>query len=244
VNKIVKLEKLAKTLRRDLTANPLKASVLGILLLGALYFWGPLIWKHVAGPKATDSTAAAAISPSEQVATQNSSAQPVAETPMEAWREIRNRRMNDPSAHSATYRPEWGQIFQSAATVAPPTKPQLEAVGARQLDDDPEKLGLVLQGIAIGAGSKKAIINGKVYRELDIVTVKKTAERPELKFLVVQVTRRMAEVEHGGRRWKLLLRTKSPNSKETEDTEPVSETKDKAQDEPDSAPKQTGTPSR
>src|SRR6266576_3193818 len=46
--KAVNLEKLAKQLRRDLAANPKKAAALGLMVLVALYFWGPLAWKWVA----------------------------------------------------------------------------------------------------------------------------------------------------------------------------------------------------
>ena len=43
--KLVKLDKLAKQARRDLLANPKKAALLGLMLLVAAYFWGPLLWK-------------------------------------------------------------------------------------------------------------------------------------------------------------------------------------------------------
>ena len=46
--KLVKLHKLAKQARRDLLANPKKAAILGLMLLVALYFWGPLLWKWFA----------------------------------------------------------------------------------------------------------------------------------------------------------------------------------------------------
>ncbi len=47
------LEKLTKQLRRDVAANPKKAALLGLMVVVALYFWGPLVWKFasVAGGK-------------------------------------------------------------------------------------------------------------------------------------------------------------------------------------------------
>ena len=89
----------------------------------------------------------------------------------------------------------------------------------------------------MGASSKKAIVNGKVYRELDVITIKKASDHPELKFLVVQVTRRMVEVEHGGRRWQLSLRQPAADAKASKDSEPASQTKDPAKDDPASSPK-------
>ena len=53
------LNKLARQLRREAMANPKKAAVLGLLLLVALYFWGPLVWGRVAGDGASEKPPAA-----------------------------------------------------------------------------------------------------------------------------------------------------------------------------------------
>ena len=44
----MKLDKLLKQAKRDLVASPKKAAVLGLMLLVAAYFWGPLLWKWMA----------------------------------------------------------------------------------------------------------------------------------------------------------------------------------------------------
>src|SRR6188474_2854883 len=102
----VKLDKLLKMLKRDLAANPMKAGVLGILLLGGLYFWGPLVWKWVA--KKGPAGASAAVVPSatqESVGTQNAGIQGAGteekKEPEFVWREVRDRRESDPLARSA-----------------------------------------------------------------------------------------------------------------------------------------------
>ena len=106
----VKLDKLLKMLRRDLAANPMKAGVLGILLLGGLYFWGPLVWKWVA-KKGPAGASAAAIVPSatqEPIGTQNAGLQGTGteekKEPEFVWREVRDRRESDPLARSANFR--------------------------------------------------------------------------------------------------------------------------------------------
>ena len=54
----VKLDKLTKQLRRDIAANPKKAAALGLMVLVALYFWGPLVWSWFAPAAARESSKA------------------------------------------------------------------------------------------------------------------------------------------------------------------------------------------
>jgi hypothetical protein len=204
----VKLGKLAKTLRRDLTANPLKAGVLGVLLLGGLYFWGPLVWKWV-GKKNSDQPVAAAADPEQTPLAHDASLQSGqrAATKQEigiTWREIQDRRAKDPASHSAIFRQEWNHIFQTAIAAPAPAE-GTNQTRTEQFDEDPNKLGLLLEGVAIGSSSKRAVINGKVYRELDIITVKRTPTHPEMKYRLVRVARKTVELEHGGHRWPLSL---------------------------------------
>jgi hypothetical protein len=230
----VKLDKLVKTLRRDLLANPLKAGVLGILLLGGLYFWGPLVWKWVAKKGPANVAAAEVVPPAttpEIVSAQNAGVQTAAveekQEPDFVWREIRDRRDSDPLARSAIFRPEWSQIFQVAAAVTA-AKPPAEVAEVKQVEVDPRQLGLVLQGVAISPKGNRAVINGKAYRELDSITVKQTSTKtnndeailPDLKFRLVRVFRKMVEVERGGKTWKLWLASAEPeNEKSFEVTE-------------------------
>ena len=227
----MKLDKLVKTLRRDLAANPMKAGVLGILLLGGLYFWGPLVWKCVA-KKGT--AGAAAVVPSathEAVGTQNAGIQGTGteekKEPEFVWREVRDRRASDPLARSANFRPEWSQIFQVAAAVTA-AKPQTEVAEVKQVEVNPKDLGLVLQGVAISPKMNRAVISGKVYREHDWITVKQTssttnnheAPLPDLKFRLVRVFRKLVEVERGGKTFKLwLASTESESEKSLEVTQ-------------------------
>lgn len=214
----MKLDKLVKTLRRDLAANPMKAGVLGILLLGGLYFWGPLVWKWVA-KKGPASASAAAVIPSathETVGTQNAGLQPTGteekQEPDFVWRQVRDRRESDPFARSANFRPEWSHIFQVAAAVTA-AKPEVEVTEPKPVEVDPRQLGLVLQGVAISPRANRAVINGKVYRELDWITVKQTsnttnnqeAPLPDLKFRLVRVYRKMVELQRGGKTWAIKL---------------------------------------
>ena len=128
----MKLDKLVKTFRRDLAANPMKAGVLGVLLLGGLYFWGPLVWKWVGNKGTTAAPSAAAVStPAEEPAGAHSASVQLAGGATEikqtgfAWRETRDQRETDPLVRSAEFLPEWSQVFQ-VATVTKVAAPQAE----------------------------------------------------------------------------------------------------------------------
>ncbi len=217
---LVKLEKLVKTLRRDLAANPMKSGVLGVLLLGGLYFWGPLIWKWV-GKKGSAASASVVVnSPSvaELTGGQSAGVQAVrgATSPIEAkvqWQEVRNLRERDPLTQSAHFSPEWGHVFQVATAAAKDGTPQTIGEETKKVEVGPQQLGLVLQGVTVGSKTKKAIINGVVYRELDWITAKqvegnsenKDDHHSEFKFQMVKVHRRMVELAGGGKIWTLKL---------------------------------------
>jgi hypothetical protein len=225
---IVKLDKLVKTLRRDIAANPMKAGVLGILLLGGLYFWGPLVWKWVAKKGPADAAAAAVVpTATPAVGVQNAGVQGTGteekkETEF-VWRQMRDRRESDPFARSANFRPEWNHIFQVAAAVAP-AKPEVEIAEVKQVEVKPNELGLVLQGVAISPNMNRAVISGRVYREHDLITVKQTpstdnkheASLPDVKFRLVRVFRKLVEVERGGKTYKLWLAAEPETEKSLE----------------------------
>lgn len=221
---LVKLDKLVKTLRREVSANPMKAGVLGVLLLGGMYFWVPLFLKWMgktgttAAPGAMVVPAVASEPPGGLVSggqTGNSTAV-IKETAI-TWREMRDRREADPLARSADYRPEWNQVFQvSAAAPTPVVRAETEL--RQPVELDPADLGMVLQGVVIGSKVKKAIINGKIYCEHDRVSVHQNAgkesnkddEQPNVEFRLVRIFRRMVELERGGKSWQLQLTSVEP----------------------------------
>ncbi len=241
----MKLDKLVKTLRRDLAANPLKAGVLGVLLLCGLYFWGPLVWKWVGkkGAAAPD----VAVVPS--VSLPSAGASSVGGIPGSgvgesketgpAWREVRDLRKADPLARSADFRPPWSQIFQVAATVAKAAEPDVEAPAKQPAEVDPRNLGLVLQGVAIGPQGKKAIISGKVYRELDSITVSRDSDAPrneigqrsDVVFTLLRVYRKMVVVEREGKIWELKQTSAAAQEQPPTKVNPVQPGRDEPRDE-------------
>lgn len=237
----MKLDKVVKTLRRDLAANPMKAGVLGVLLLGGLYFWGPLIWKWV-GKKGTPAAAVAA--PAQEHASEpNAAVQTVAEevklqdSPFE-WQEIQRQRDADPFMRSADYQPQWDQKFQVSAVT--PVAQRLEEVESNTQEQlDPRDLGLVLQGVFIGTRTKKAIINGTVYCEKDLIPVDLPTDdsgnedtQREVEFRLLRVFRRMVELERAGKTWQLQLVTAETPKRNLEKIAPETQVKSEPRDEP------------
>jgi len=89
------LQKLSKQLKRELKANPQKAGMLGVLVLVAGWFWGPLVFKSEEKKK-TPAVAASATTPTTAGAT-TSGTTDVAAVPSTAgkermdWRELSSR---------------------------------------------------------------------------------------------------------------------------------------------------------
>lgn len=217
----MKLDKLVKTLRRDVAANPAKASALGGLLLVGLYFWGPLVWKCVAGKKSASVPTAAALplpvasSPNPQgvsAAVQN-------EIKLD-WRAIRQWRERDPLTRTADFQLPWNQAFLTPRGADATGKKGAEEQVKPPVAADPGKLGLVLEGVVIGSKVRRAIISGKVYREHDEVKVGNNKEasqtpgtkQPELVFWLKHVSRKMVELERDGRIWRLEIGDSPPDS--------------------------------
>ena len=218
--RLVKLDKLAKILRREMAANPMKAGVLGVLLLGGMYFWGPLAWKWLTkkGIPAAPSTVGGSIATTEHASGTPTSEQAAADridlTEITiAWQEIQRQREADPLARSADYRPQWDQTFQVTAVI-PATERNDDAESKKQENRGPQELGLVLQGVFIGSHSKKAVISGKVYREGDLIAASQRSDttsdndrQSEVDFQLVHVFRKMVEVKRAGKTWQLKLAT-------------------------------------
>ncbi|MFN0021540.1 MAG: hypothetical protein ACKVP0_25085 [Pirellulaceae bacterium] len=226
----MKLEKLVKTLHRELVANPMKTGVLGVLLLGGMYFWVPLIWKWAGNEGATVAPGAmvAPAGDSEPLGRLAASGQSGNSTAVNkeaaiGWREIRERREADPLATSADFHSEWNQKFQ-VSIAAPVQESRSEAEVKQPVELDPSELGMVLQGVVISPRVKKAIINGNIYREHDTINVQqnagkssdKGASQPDLEFRLLRVFRRMVELERGGRTWQLKLTSSDPAKTSTE----------------------------
>ena len=210
-----------KKLRREATANPKKAGLLGLLLLVAVYFWAPLLrqWTRSA-ENAPDTSAAAPPAAATSAPPGGAVAPPLAAaTPVEALTPSAPT-----AAASATPRFHWKQLVAAIESdprmrpVEPPAElaaqrdpfidPRPPAVaeaapevaGERSEDVTPGELGLVLSSTIIGHQRRTALVNGKVYaagRELEA--------RDGVVFVVRDIEPWGIVLERAGKRFELEL---------------------------------------
>jgi hypothetical protein len=200
----VNLEKLARQLRRDLAANPKKAAALGLMVLVALYFWGPLVWKWASssGNKRASKVSMASLILTDDPAepTQQNKARGNAKF---RWEKARQLLRQDPRMTSAKFDPSWPEPFGSP-TASGEHDPVAEAAEAQAATaaaaSDPSTLGIVLGAVMIGPRTRLATINGKPCHEGDILTVTEKDDKSTARsFKVVRIFRQAVELEIAGR---------------------------------------------
>jgi len=206
--KTVKLDKLARQIRRDIVASPKKAAALGLMLVVALYFWAPMVWNWISPGSKTKAVAGSGViledEPIDPVAKANKARL------VFAWEKVRKQIAADPRMTPAMFDRSWTNPFrnleeQRAATTAQTAQ---AAAGAVALPDlDPEKAGLTLTSVVIGSRRRWATIGGENYLEGEIVRpLAANGKRvPEIEFLLARVDKHEVELERNGKRYKLTL---------------------------------------
>lgn len=210
----VNLDKLTKQLRRDVTANPKKAALLGLMVLVALYFWGPLVWKFVAAKQSKQRSAADMASliliddPIEAV--QPGKSRGVTKF---RWDKVRQLIRQDSRMFSAKFDSGWIDPFGKADTdkreamvETPPDDSAVAAAAAAAQAIDPKDLGIVLGAIMIGPRTRVATINGESCREGDIVTITAKGDATStFEFRVHRIAKQSVQLEANGRIFALEL---------------------------------------
>jgi hypothetical protein len=205
----VKLDKIARQLRRDITASPKKAAALGLMVLVALYFWAPMVWRWLAPSNGNAKTTASA----SDVILTDDPVDPAASAKRQrqafAWEKVRRKMAADPRMTPAMYDIAGTNPFRlddpSGPNGAAKTGPALAQATAVQTD--PKNLGLTLTSIAIGPNRRSATISGKNYQEGEIVSVgdKQGQAARGIEFRLLRVEFREVELERLGRTYKLEL---------------------------------------
>lgn len=183
------LEKLSKQLKRELKANPQKAGMLGVLVLVAGWFWGPLVFKseEKKKPAIAASTTAPTTAGSTTAGTTAIAAAPTsASQDRMEWRTLSSRLQAEPAMRSVpgkTAKEEARNPFD--APVITEVEPEeddlyalLEAANEVGLFDEEKPViskemtsaalnayPLRLSSTLVGPRARTAIINGKAYRQ-------------------------------------------------------------------------------
>jgi hypothetical protein len=212
--------KLGKRLRREIVANPKKATLLGVLLLVALYYWSPLVagWvgagdKSVAGPTKAKPDAAAPGSQAVPAATKSSPAAPSPGAlgtkakqpePPRPWRQLVEWMEKDPRTQSAGPLAKERDPFQLRT-------PQVVAAPKKEPPKLPEPevtlqgLTVVLAGTIIGPGRNLARINGKTYQPGSTIELSGKDGKKKYAFTVSEVTARRVVLERQGKKFELEI---------------------------------------
>ena len=204
------LAKLGKKLRREATASPKKAALLGLGALVAAYFWAPLIlgWigKEDTGVVATavaQSTPAATTTPpassAGQAATENNKPTRPSWPQLAQWMESDPRTMTAPALTSTR------DPFESAAAVAAEAEVVEQPKAPPPPVVTPAAAGLVLSSTIIGPQRRIAQINGKIYSVGQSIVVAKEKEPVTARFTLIEVGPRRVVLESNGQRFDLLI---------------------------------------
>jgi hypothetical protein len=203
----VKLDKLARQIRRDILASPKKAAALGLMLLVALYFWAPMVWGWISPGGKTKAMAGSGViledDPVDPVAKANKAKF------VFSWEKIRKQVAADPRMTPAAFDRSWTNPFRSLeqqqAAIA--VKNATAAAAVTAPDFDPEKAGLTLTSIVIGSRQRWATIGGENYAEGDKVRPLAADGKPVpgIEYLLARVDRHEVELERNGKRYKLAL---------------------------------------
>jgi hypothetical protein len=225
----VNLEKLVKQLKRDLTANPKKAAVLGVMVLVAGYFWGPLLWKFAASGAAKSKTNTSMVG----LILTDDPADPAQQTKQASaskfhWEKVRQLIQQDDRMASASFDVAWVDPFAKSmeAGIAAEVETSAEdpaavaaaAQAAAAAELDPAELGVVLGGVMVGRRTRVATINGEPCHEGDVISVPdKTDKELSHEFKVVRISRQMVQLEMSGRLFALeIIQSKLNHGDEVE----------------------------
>jgi len=218
-------KKLIKKLKREASANPKKAAILGVLLLVAVYFWIPLVSRWISHPK---DQAQSALPPAPATGGQASApapalpnvaavatlpGMPVSGTaapggagtkPAPTWQELAEAIDRDPLMRPASPGIT-GPARQNPFGRLQPVelvKDTDELKSSESLADDaqPAELGLVLSSTVVGAARQTAVINGKVY-----TLGREVPAGDGASFLLTEIQPRRIVLKRAGREFELKI---------------------------------------
>ena len=205
-----------------------KAAALGLMVLVALYFWGPLAWKWLsaAGNKRSTKVNMASliltddpIDPAQQSKTRGPG--------KFRWEKARQLIRQDPRMVTATFDPSWTDPFGEPAAAAAPQDStaegaESEVAAAVAAASEPATLGIALGSVMIGAHKRVATINGETCHEGETITVADRRDKSvTYRFRVVRIERQSVELDVGGRKLTLTLaQPKLANGDELEHGKP------------------------
>jgi len=211
----VKLDKLAKKLKRDISASPQKAGALALMVLVALYFWAPLVLKYTGGKSKSKGKKATA---SQVILTDDPILTKVAvHTASDSvrWDRVRQSIAQDQMMLAVAHRAEWRDPFHRLPVEVKPEEPLKPAeadpqpaqrVEASAVDEAAAQelvAGITVSTLLIGKKDSAVLIRGTVYRVGDTIQVAAEKGEAELELTVVSIDSGGVVLEHGGKKFRI-----------------------------------------
>lgn len=217
------LNKLCRLLRREVTSNPKKATVLGLLIVVALYFWAPVVRGWIAGDEPPDRPfGGASSSPTDggsgpvQTAglgtiglAEAPQARPI--TPAKArpqthpWQQTVQWMKQDPATAPVADLPQRRDPFRAAKLVVAEMNAEQHKQEPEPVETPvtPQSLGLILSSTVVGPRRRVALINGKSYEEGR--TIESASDGHRVEFKLAEVHSRCVVLERMGERFELAI---------------------------------------
>lgn len=164
------LDRLVKRLRREVTANPKKGAILGIMFLVALYFWVPLVMSWIGKSENGPPPAPASPVPGFSASAVSSPKASAQTSPATSWHLLAQWIDQDPLMQAVRPRAGMRDPFQNPVEIARQKEEARPQVVKKPLLTA-ETLALSLTGTMVGGGRRIAVLNGKNYREQDEIKV-------------------------------------------------------------------------
>jgi hypothetical protein len=180
-SEIVKTDKLAKQLKKELSRNPKKTATLAIISIVAVWMWGPLAWKWIAGDEsktssqqvAAKSEATAKTTSRTPVPTPDEAASAKKKLPKFTWKELLSKIDRDDRMQPATLAALPRDPFTMSAAeqklvdALPSDETNIASTVPRvtPAEPTPESLGLKLEGTLITGQRRRATISGEAGEE-------------------------------------------------------------------------------
>lgn len=197
------LEKMTKSIQRELRTNPKKALLLTLLVVGAGYFWMPIAKRWVGGNSVTaKATAKAPILRDDARPATEASKKP---TKVPPWDLLRDAIAQDQLTASAdltslTRNPFFTAALEMAAEKPEETAEEVPAVVETNIDA--RKLFMV-KSVIVGPGGGVAVVNGDLVRMGDIVVHETNAGKTE--FTVTAIENWGIKLRRAEQDWELLV---------------------------------------
>jgi hypothetical protein len=165
---------IIKRIKREARTNPAKAAVLAALLMVALYFWAPLLWNW-AGVNATARKAASEREAKPEPPSHSDSQSRAGENRASgeakpSWQELQQWQLESPWAKPADlagFRDPFGMVAVAAEMES--ASEEVEQTAAATPEQMIAGVEMRLTGTIVSQTDRVALIDGRAYREGDIV---------------------------------------------------------------------------